>query len=491
MAASPVSIFSSIANNLLNQNYARQNQQRQDFEQQRQEAEDQLRNQKADLDFHDYLTRMGGRPVVNGLVNEQSTPSLSAPALGPSGSGPDANGVQMPSSPTPGDNLGPVSLPAITTVRKADPSRTVKWKDATGDTVTYELPTAEEQAMRQLQLGAPAQKAAVDQARAKALAAEQGKGQAYQDDLATRGVPIPADVASTLGYPPGSKVLPEELPDLQTKALSLRQFQQNVHSANLRGLVGQLLNVKTPQAYGVILSRAQRETPWAAAQVPTPDEFASDPTGSHDRLMGIGLNPEQVVQANQRAADLVETTRYHDILAGKPVRTGSGAGNGVQVRFDTRENDKAQAQYGSLQDQAYKEGQRLGNAKAILAEQPTSGFLGIGGGTQQATPDGATFTDPWSGKSLTMNAFQRARLKAALTKSQAQVDRLTQQAQDLAAKYGLVKAAPQAASRAGSTGNGSAPKVATQDQVNRYAAAKGISPAQALTEFKQSGYQVQ
>jgi len=85
---------------------------------------------------------------------------------------------------------------------KADPSRVVKYGGR-----QYELKTPEEQ-----------QQGAIDQQVKKETALELAKGEqaqrVRQSILQMRGIPVPDDIATALRMPPGSRVLPEEIPGL-------------------------------------------------------------------------------------------------------------------------------------------------------------------------------------------------------------------------------------------------------------------------------------
>jgi len=174
-----------------------------------------------------------------------------------------------------------------------------------------------------------------------------------------------------------------------------------------------------------------------------------------------------------------------------------------------RQFDSNQSQHGKLLDQTYKESQKQLEAAALLDQQN-----GVGNGEE--------FTDPWSGKKMTMNIAQRLRIGNALRSSQQQVSDWQNRAGQIEQRFG-VNATP---SGAGATpasggapvgpGGGGAPaaapavaparpagapagapasrpqaKIATKAQVQAYATKKGISVDQAMQEFKASKYTIQ
>lgn len=100
-----------------------------------------------------------------------------------------------------------------------------------------------QQIMNQMAGEAPARAAAVqqtqDSSQAQALGTAQGQAkgapliaqgqaEARNTQLQSRGVIVPDDVATTVGYPRGTQVLPEELANLQEQAQKIRQGNRQV-----------------------------------------------------------------------------------------------------------------------------------------------------------------------------------------------------------------------------------------------------------------------
>ena len=160
----------------------------------RQKQEDEAFARKSALEdqessIKDIMNRMQlqnvGRPVEMGVVN---LPGMSAPDNSPELGLPNPN--QAPSY-----------------ARKADRSRTVKYKDRTGNTSEYELYTPEEQAQR----GADAASEAEFRKQADVESAKERTRRIF-------GQLVPDDINEENGYAPGTRHLSSEIPPLTKQA---------------------------------------------------------------------------------------------------------------------------------------------------------------------------------------------------------------------------------------------------------------------------------
>ena len=403
----------------------------------------------------------------------------------------------------------------LTIVRKADPANTVKWKDATGDQVVYELPTPESQRFMQMM-----------RLRAQGLqqqtqAQEQGRLNAQNQQREQYGTPLSGDLADKYGVDPDQKFLPAEKVQLAT-----RYFP--VVGAGVRG-----------------------DATKTAAQI------RADATNYKTDL---DSTTKQAI-ADQDSMDRQSLLTHRDqwnqaIIAAK----NNGQGN-LNARAFLNNSARDMALHTTLLGDISKESQRQMLASSVLAGGPDG---------QPVTKDGDTFQDPWSGKQMTMNSAQRIRLGSALRQSQTTVSGYQQAAADIESRrdqilnrfgsgvpsapgggvsFGSGAAAPGAGAsgpsgvpaapvgpsapsspasgppsasststprtwahaaradagpaglvpgRSGTPPSTAAPaaarpsaKIANQSQVNAYAKQKGITPAAALKEFQASGYTVQ
>jgi len=147
--------------------------------------------------IQDIMNRMNlerhARPIRNGTITENN-PDTQMPGMDL------GNGAVLPGMTLPGQVM-----------RKADSSRTVKYKNRAGESSEYELFTPEEQnrrGTRQMQ-----------DAEYNKLSASES---AYQQVLREMGVDVDDDVEDVLQMPRGSKALPRDLPGLRQKAAAAK-----------------------------------------------------------------------------------------------------------------------------------------------------------------------------------------------------------------------------------------------------------------------------
>src|SRR5579864_5026663 len=293
------------------------------------------------------------------------------------------------------------------TVRKVNPDSQVKWKDSTGDDVAYELPSMSDQLLHQfnaqnqpamVQARANAARATA-QAEAEGTAAGQTQGRV--SDLQTRGQPLPDYLSDFYHYPRGRKVLPEQAVTLSERATPA-QIRSDASTANTDTRVqGQQTVEQMREAAKNALQQQQQQ-------------FSDD--------------------QNQRKL------QYQDQWSKARNAITAGTQNALNSRMGLRTFDAAQQQHGKLQDQMYKESQKQLQAQALL--------------DKNMTPDNSDFTDPWSGKKMTMNYAQRLRLTNALGMSQQQVVDWKGRAAGIENRYLSGQQAPGGGGQTGGGGNG-------------------------------------
>lgn len=330
-------------------------------------------NQEADQAFAEHMQSLGARPVINGVVKEDQ---------------------MMPDIPGIGGGGQ-----TFQTIRKGgEGGRTVvPHKTAEGETVQWELPTMEEQIRRQM-LG----QQAIAQGRA------QGTAAAKQTDLQTRGVRLgdvfDADTIKRYGLNPEYRDLPENI-----KAMM---------PADIRGVTS-TTNAQTRADASTANAQTRADT------AKTVEQMREDAQKQRDDAMNQ-------FKAGQNQTKLDYQDRWQKARAA----ISGNAQSNINNRTNLRLFDADQKQHSKLLDDAFKEQQKAFAGQALLDTQETTGLLG-GKSTEPAVKDGEEFTDPWSGKKMTMNYAQRLRLKNALGESQAQVASLKQRADAIAQKRGL------------------------------------------------------
>lgn len=251
MGTSPASIFQTILGGIQGGQQLKQGQQSLDIRKQQEQLEEQREERQqhiADAEFHQHLVELGAQPIINGMVKEnQDLPSLTSQLL----------------AGTPGAGVAAQPVTAsggVPIVRKANPEATVKWKDAAGGDVAYELPSVGSQAWRHMMAmrqqaqsqgaGMNAEAEALGRSRGEAAGAPLVAKAQQQTQMEARktalqaeggGIPVSDADADALGYPRGTKVLRAEIPGLRSEAEKIRQ-------GNLKdvGPGHQLLDVSQP-----------------------------------------------------------------------------------------------------------------------------------------------------------------------------------------------------------------------------------------------------
>lgn len=398
MAASPTDIFQTMLGGIQSGQRIRQGQQELELRKQ----QEMRANQQADMEFHQHMVEMGALPIINGMVKDtEEMHPLVASMLGtgqqaPAGNAPgDAPGAPQPTASSAAN--APVTAAGnLTIVRKADPANTVKWKDATGDPVAYELPSVGSQRWRQMMnIRAQAQASSAQANEQGQLA---GKTQGMIADRAARAQPISDDEADSFAMPHGTKMTPEELLQAHERYFTVDRARIMAAAADSRAK-----------------ARADLQQSLADQRGALTQELADKKLGYQDSWQ-----------------------KARTALAGQT--QGS-----LNARAQLRSLDSAQSQHGKYLDMAYREGQRQLEAQALVGETQEPGFMGMGAVTTPVVPDGQEFTDPWSSKKTTMNQFQRARIKAGLQSSSTQVQDWLGRAQQIEKQYGLQPPTPPAA----------------------------------------------
>jgi len=386
------------------------------LQKQRQSLEEQQEQriaQQNDVVFHQKMTDVGALPVVKGMVEDQQPMHpLAAQLLGASGA--DSPALGQPTSPMfdeqgnpstaasfGGDSsltskvlnaMGPVTASgSVPIVRKADPARTVKWKDSAGEDLAYELPSPDSQQYANVnRIKAQTQQQAEQ---AEAQGRQAGQLQAQQDFRQRFGMNLPPELEDQYGTPPGQKWMPGEIANFATRYNTVRRA--DVQQA-----------------------------------------------GAMDRTQLRGQQNQQLQQVKDQAADdrLQQTNNFRDQWNKLRANTQANAQNALNGRAQLNLLDRTQREHGQLLDTGFKEGQKQLDAQAILANQEEPGLFGTK--MVPATQDGEEFTDPWSGKKLTMNYAQRLRLQNGLTQSQGLVNSVNQRAREIEEQFHLSPARP-------------------------------------------------
>ncbi len=338
-----------------------------------QKAEEQRRAQDSDIDFAQTMIKAGALPVVNGVVKRQLK----------TGGGPGG------------------AAASGTVLDTADPSRTVKWKDASGKPVMFEMPPLHEQLAHQWEAGAPeragqvAQKA--DEARATGFGTSAGKAQADDFNLDQYGI-TPTDAeADKLGIPRGQKILRSELTNLAGKNYS-------VQSAGIRA----------DATRDVANTRAGVSERNAQLRATTEEKVA-------------GLKTAQAEEA------LKHRDRWESVRAGLQKQAESGRNS--RAAANLRGIDAAERLHGAYLGTAEQAEEKQARAEALLGDHEETGFFG-GKSTKPDLEDNEEFTDPFTGKKSVMNTATRNALAEALKASKLNTASLRERADGLLQRYG-------------------------------------------------------
>ena len=204
-----------------------------------QKQQEQRAQQEADYNFHQKMMDVGAKPVINGMVQDtREIPTAPDSQMGGVSSDLAKNLNLPPGAPTGGVSSGMPSSISYPIVRKANPGNTVSWKDATGDTVSYELPDEEAQLHLAIQrargMMPVQQEAAAAQERGKAM----GDTDAARYNLDQLGIPLDAKYVSDNKLPDsmvGTKVSQKNLFDLSGKIVPAdTRAQALIDAANAR-----------------------------------------------------------------------------------------------------------------------------------------------------------------------------------------------------------------------------------------------------------------
>lgn len=262
--------------------------QRQNLEQTKQNKDIQAQQaqreqQQAEMDLHEHLLSLGARPVVNGMAKDEQTLPEYMNGLGLPASFGAPSSVDPGAAPTqPG---GPTIPQTLSIVRPADKSRTVSFKDSTGQQASYELPTPEEQVSRQVKLRQPANEQAVQQAgavaRATAAGTETGREGALADERqGAHGVTVPQGA----GPLSGMRVLPGELPGAIQGSVAADTAGATIQQRQLAQASQDLGSQTNRLGYGAAY---KRYSPDIQAHFDDPVGFDPRLSPLHARLVGM------------------------------------------------------------------------------------------------------------------------------------------------------------------------------------------------------------
>lgn len=219
--SSPVSIFEAISNSFDSAKRLKQGQQDLGQRQQRIDLEKDQENRiaaQAQWENVQHALENGGKPLGPGDLIREDHPMPDLSTIGGSNEG-------MPSHvpvyrPVDADQEFVASYPGAkgtqpikVAIPHPDSQKSEKFQKAMADARTR---------VANSQL-APNAIAAAQAQEESAPAVSSGQAALRQAQLRTSGVPIPDDVADTIGFPKGTKVLPSELPDLRDKAEKVRK----------------------------------------------------------------------------------------------------------------------------------------------------------------------------------------------------------------------------------------------------------------------------
>lgn len=355
-----------------------------------QQAQEQRQAQLDDQAFHEHMISLGALPIVNGMVKDQE--SLTAPASvapdqtpqqGPSGE--SSNMLDADGNPNPGATFsgGPVTarglvqamMPGpqtgnITIVRKADPSNTVKWKDATGDTLAYELPSPESQRWRQMM--------ALKAEAMRQQAASEAQGRAEGTAAGTPMVPTTPEYNTLMGLPPGMTQIPQPMAgNLAGKYVPANQragaTEYNADAATARSNHKADLAARTAQAAqdlkdNEFQQREADQNKWEQTRDDTKRWLSTQTTG-RQKISQDATSARNFVNNYERNTELY-TNLGKNILGEQQKQIAAGA------------------------------------------------LLGTDATGAPNFQDGEQFTDPFDGKPKTMNSGQRIILRSRLAASQ-------------------------------------------------------------------------
>lgn len=468
-----------------------------DIAQQRQDLEKQnafYRQQKADEDFHHLATDYGAKYVGPGdLVHDtMDMPTLTAHATENEGLSPEHAQIL--------NLLGDVhATGGIPVMRAADPALIRKHKTAEGDTIKYEFPSVASKGWEAIQAAKARIAGQLEQAQAQGRLAGAAAG--------TPQVPTTPDYNEQMGLPPGMSTIPQP----SAVALAQRVTPANIRAEGSAENTGQRVEGAKTVA-GIKAKSASDVAGLRNEGTKTVAQIRADNLAARDEAKQQFADTQ-----NQRKLD------YQDRWAAARNAMTSNTQGSLNDRMALRQFDSNQALHGKLQDAMFKEGQKQLDAQTLVSENQQKGLMGTS--TVQSVPDGQEFTDPWSGKKMTMSPFQRLRIKAALAASQTHVKSLADRAFEIENRYGL---APQPTGVPGGSAGAAAPaaapgalpatppagapastatpaaqaapapatpapkaKVATQADVKDYAAKHSMTYEKALAVFKASKYAVQ
>ena len=327
---------------------------------------------QADLDFHQKMLSIGANPVVNGMVQDQQ---------------------QVPD--TTGLNNGYPS--SVSVVRKADPQNTVKWSDAAGNPMSYELPPLHQQIMTQLANQQPVEDSAARQAGSVAQATAAGTAAG-----APRVATTPA-YNTQMQLPPGMTSIPEST----ATGLAERSVP-----ANYRYL-------GTTQAAD---TRAKSATDVANIRAKTAQDLQD--------LQDAHFQAHEGDQNKWEAAKIANEQYLSGLTTGRAKMT-QDATDARNFRDNFARNMQLHATL----------------SKNVLGEQQKQ----IAAQGLAQTPDGENFVDPFDGKSKVMNSAQRLILRQrhdasvqSSTGMQGTLNQLEQQRDNILTRMGGGAASPAA-----------------------------------------------
>lgn len=396
------------------------------------------RAEQADKDTEDFMNTLGASPVHAGMVQRQVfTPAANL------GSMTGIPGVDLP-------NQVPATSGYV--VDKANPDQIRTHVDADGNKVQWELPTVDQQRLRQTQMALdqlrnPANReiAQIQQgqeaagARSAAQATAQGtaagKTLGEEENRNTLGTPVSDQEQQTYGLPADTRLTPSERVTLAGKVIPV--VTRVTGQANVAGMNND--------------ARADRQQASIAAR-------ASGVKSTHVTVGQGGTQSLLTVYNNGE-------TEESPMDAAAAVKPGAGGTptpgqQGVMSRFQQRFQANDAKAHEALQSKE----------QGLWAQHTALGDV-------LSTPDGQNFVDPTSkaGKEIQMNYAQRLVMKNRYQAAEDAAKQAQQDAAKIRQKWGWGEFAPgaqQASPGAQQTGPGAGPGV-------RQSAPVGGAPAQS------------
>lgn len=381
-------------------------------------------------------------PVFNGMVKRTTS------------SGPSAFQADAPIPGVP--SAGGVPSQEHSYYDKADPSRVITHKTATGHTLQFEHVSPAEQLMSQFKAQAPLRQAMGQEA--DVTAARQGaeKRANAQADLEANGVPVGDEIADLVGLRHGQKLLPQQYDDLVRAAGSLLNYKSEAAKR------------AQPPPKKVAHSEVIKDDSGKSVQV----TIFEDGTVEEKPLTAKGT--VTAPKAEPGAATEFQKWRMNQGDKGQTASQAYQRATAWQTKIDKMQADK---------DKLAAENTALGEEMKTLGEQITptpSTMMGV-----HVPGTGQTFPQK--------SAKERIKARARMNQIQEKITRNNELFKGIHSRQQSALTIKNAVMEANGIEQPSpnAAKTATQADVERYAQQFHMTPEAAAAAFKQDGIEVQ